>query len=209
MLLSCWRIRALVIVLLAALLTGCAGLRRVDSEVSTFTRWPVATSLSGAPGTSFRFERLPSQEASGPALGELSQDALEAAARQALERRGLVHAPGAARLVVQLGRTRLTQPGGEISAWPGTGVSLGTGTAGSFIGLSFPLIRHDPPWILRELSVVMRDSQSHAVVYETRARHSGPWTDGALIWPAMLEAALDGFPQPPQPVRRVKVEIPR
>lgn len=202
-------IRVLAMLLVAALLTACAGLRRIDSEVSTFTRWAGASGISGAPGTTYRFERLPSQEGPAPVAGELSQDQLEAAARQVLERRGLVHAPDAALLIVQLGRTRVVQPAGYGGWNEGPGVMLGAGTAGSFIGLSFPLIRHEPPLFVRELSLVMRDSRSNAVLYETRARHSGSWDHSTAIWPAMLEAALEGFPQPAQAVRRVKVEVPR
>jgi len=46
-------------------------------------------------------------------------------------------------------------------------------------------------------------------VFETRATHDGPWADSAQILPAMLAAALQGFPHPPAGVRRVDIEIPR
>lgn len=186
-------------------------MRLIDSDVTTFTRWqggPAA--VSGAPGTTYRFERLPSQQALSNGPWEVSQDQLEAKAVQVLQRYGLVQRPDAPRLIVQIGITSVVQPGGYGSGfYGGTGVSLGTGTGGSFIGLSFPIMRSEPPLYIRELSLVMRDSISHAVVYETRARHSGVWGDARAIWPAMLEAALTGFPNPPQGARRVNVEIPR
>lgn len=200
---------------LVALLSGCSGLRLIDSEVTSFARWQGGPAgVSGAPGTAYRFERLPSQQQSAQPGSEMSQDQLEAVAIQALARRGLVHRPVAPLLSVQLSMTRVLQPGsygGGLGSglYGGTGVSLGTGTGGSFIGLSVPVMRYDPPLFLRELSVVMRDSRNHAVVYETRARHTGPWGDAQAIWPAMLEAALSGFPNPPQGTRRVNVEIPR
>ena len=197
--------------LVLALLAGCGSMRLVDNDVSSFARWQAAqTAVTGAPGSTYRFERLPSQERLPPLGHELGQDQLEAAAQQALERRGLVFKPEAALLTVQVGMTSVVQPGGYGSGlYGGPGVALGTGTGGSFIGLSFPVMRMEPPVYLRELSLVVRDSRNNAVVYETRARHSGPWGDARAIWPAMLEAALDGFPNPPAGMRRVKVEIPR
>ncbi len=196
-----------LILLSALVLAGCSGMRVVDSEVNTFTQWQ---STQGAPGTSYRFERLPSQQALQVRPTDLNQDQLEALAIQKLERFGLVHRPEAALLTVQLGTTGVVQPASFSQGfYGGSGISVGTGTAGSFIGLSFPIMRTEPPLYLRELSVVMRDSRSHAVVYETRARHSGVWADARAIWPAMMDAALNGFPNPPTGPRRVNVEIPR
>lgn len=201
----------LCLLLWLVLLTGCGSMRLVDNDVTSFARWQAAQGpVTGAPGSTYRFERLPSQERLPPMGSELGQDQLEAVARQALERRGLVLQPDAALLTVQVGMTSVVQPGGYGSSmYGGPGVALGTGTGGSFIGLSFPVMRYDPPVYLRELSLVLRDSRNNAVVYETRARHSGPWADARAIWPAMLEAALNGFPNPPAGTRRVNVEIPR
>lgn len=206
----CFSRRLLVLAsfaLVALVLTGCSAMRLVDSDVNTFTQWQGS---NGAPGTSYRFERLPSQQAQPVRPNDLSQDQLEALAIQKLERLGLVHRPDAALLTVQLGTTGVVQPASFGQGFHGgSGISLGTGTGGSFIGFSFPIMRSEPPLYLRELSVVMRDSRSHAVVYETRARHSGVWADARAIWPAMMDAALNGFPNPPAGLRRVNVEIPR
>lgn len=196
-----------------ALLAGCSGLRVVDTDVTSFAQWPVAAP-EPAQATTYRFERLPSQ-AAGTAAGLLSQDELETMTRMALSRYGLVNNPTAPALNVQVGaNTRMARR--YNNGWSpgfGGGVSLGTGTAGSFIGLSFPIGAvgglYDSPSYLHELSVVMRDARSNAVVYETRASHSGIWGDTRAIYPAMLDAALQGFPRPPAGTRRVNVEIPR
>lgn len=196
---------------LLGLLTACSGMRVVDSDVTTFSRWQGG--VTGAPGTTYRFERLPSQQVQDAGPLGMSQDQLEAAAVKVLERYGLVYKPDAALLAVQLGQTSVVQPVGYgygSGFYGGSGISLGTGTGGSFVGLSFPLMMYDPPpMYLRELSVLMRDSRTNAVVYESRARHSGIWADGRALLPAMLEAALSGFPNPPSSTRRVNVEIPR
>ncbi len=200
----------LLLLALAGLLAACSGMRMVDSDVTSFSRWP-AGGATGAPGTVYRFERLPSQDmqrALGPS--EVGQEQLEIATAQALERLGLVQRSDAALLVVQVGLTSVQQPGGYGGGFYGApGVSVGAGTLGSFVGLSFPVMRYDPPLFMREVSIIMRDSRSNAVVYEARARHNGPWGDARAIVPAMLQAALNGFPNPPQGARRVNVEIPR
>ena len=48
-----------------------------------------------------------------------------------------------------------------------------------------------------------------AMVYEVRAVHEGVWSDGVQVVPAMLEAALRGFPQPPTGTRRIDIDIAR
>jgi hypothetical protein len=82
-------------------------------------------------------------------------------------------------------------------------------SVGSQIGMAFPMMRHEPPLSVREVQLILRDSRSLQVVYETRARHSGPWSDARALLPAMLDAALSSFPNPPQGPRRVDVQIAR
>ena len=183
-------------------LAGCSAMRLVDNEVSSLARWSPEP-----PGSTYRFERLPSQQGL-QARGEPAQEQLEAMAREVLARRGLVHHPEAAVLTVQLSATTVVQPG--YSGWPGwPAVSVGAGTAGSHIGMAFPMMRYEPPLYIREVQFLIRDSRSYAVVYETRARHSGIWSDAQAVLPAMMEAALSSFPNPPQGPRRVNVEIAR
>jgi hypothetical protein len=45
------------------------------------------------------------------------------------------------------------------------------------------------------------------VVYETRARNDGPYNVSAAILPVMFQAALQGFPNPPQGERRVNIDL--
>lgn len=198
--------RRLSLLILSVLLLGlaaCSGLRLVDNEVSSFARW---SGSPAGPGATYRFERLPSQQLAGPDVG---QDDLEAMAQAALAKLGLVHYPDAALLVVQLSATTVVQPG-YSGAWPPfPSVTVGAGTAGRQIGVMVPMMRYEPPLYIREVQIILRDSRSHAVVYETRARHSGLWTDSRALWPAMLDAALSGFPNPPAGLRKVDVQIPR
>ena len=62
----------------AAALAGCAALRSVSSEVSSFGEWP-----DGRKASSYAFERLPSQQAQAA-----ETEVLENAARPALEKAG-------------------------------------------------------------------------------------------------------------------------
>ena len=194
------RLLRIALYALALALTGCSAMRLVDNEVNSLARWSPEP-----PGSTYRFERLPSQQGL-QARGEPAQEQLEAMAQEVLARRGLLHHPEAAVLTVQLSATTVVQPG--YSGWPPI-VSVGAGTAGSHIGMAFPMMRYEPPLYIREVQFLIRDSRSYAVVYETRARHSGIWSDAQAVLPAMMEAALSSFPNPPQGPRRVNVEIAR
>ena len=199
------------------LLSACSGLRVVDNDVASFAQWPNAT--SPAPGSSYRFERLPSQQVTLPQIGisgmELQQDELEAIARTALDKVGWRNNPLSAAFNVQVSATtRYAQRnpynnGPGYGGFGGSGISLGGGSAGSFIGFSFPLGMTESPLYLREVSIVVRDAASNAVVFESRATHSGVWNDARSVLPAMFEAALQGFPTPPAGARRINIEIPR
>jgi hypothetical protein len=96
-------------------------------------------------------------------------------------------------------------------------VTVGVGSPGYYGGhySAFPgafggsLLYLPPPYYVREVSLVLREASSGAVVFESRAKHEGPWHDSLAILPAMFDAALQGFPQPPAGLRRVVVEIAR
>jgi hypothetical protein len=95
------------------------------------------------------------------------------------------------------------RPGGYGSIMWGTGMS-GPGM-GFGMGMRFPpstSYRH-------EVSLLLRDLRNGQVVYETRAVHFGPWSDTLNILPALFEAALKDFPNPPPGLRKIDVEIPR
>lgn len=188
-----------------ALLGGCTGLRTVDADVTAFPQWTAAPPGAGA---TYRFERLPSQQ--GP---EEQQQAVETLARASLAKVGMVFNPAAPRYAVQVNATLQPLNDGYGGAG-GSGVFLGGGggSGGGFggIGLSFPLggrsasgsVRHD-------LTIVMRDVSSQQVVFETRASHSATSSDRLAVLPAMLDAALRGFPEPPPGTRHISVEMPR
>ncbi|MCB2004426.1 MAG: DUF4136 domain-containing protein, partial [Rhodoferax sp.] len=65
------------------------------------------------------------------------------------------------------------------------------------------------PYYRREVQLLVRRLSDGQLVFESRANHDGRWSDDAAVLPAMFEAALRGFPNPPQGLRRVEVEIPR
>jgi hypothetical protein len=61
----------------------------------------------------------------------------------------------------------------------------------------------------QEVSIIIRDLSTSNVVYQTKATHEGPWADHANILPALMAAALQGFPNPQVQNRRVDTTIPR
>jgi hypothetical protein len=199
------------------LLSACSGLRVVDNDVASFAQW--SGNAPPASGSSYRFERLPSQQVSLPQTGisglEISQDELEAIARKAFDKVGWRNNPLAPAFNVQVSSSTRYAQRNPYNNWPGyggfggTGVSIGGGSAGSFIGFSFPLGMAESPLYLREVSIVIRNAASNAVVFESKATHNGIWNEPRSILPAMFEAALQGFPTPPAGARRINIEIPR
>ena len=199
---------------LAAALSGCATSWTVDSNVTSFSRPPGAT----APAT-YRFERLPSQQ-----VEEATQQQLEAMAGAALDGVGLRRDDAAPQLSALIG----ARVSAELSPWadpwlvggPWFGPGPGWGCAGAGAwgcgrgwyggGWYGPAFGPPPtPWFAREVSIVLRELPSNRVVFETHARNDGPYSNSAHVLPVMFQAALQGFPNPPQGVRRVDIEIPR
>ena len=176
-------------------------MRIVDSDVTAFSAW---TAAPPAPGSRYKFERLPSQTAA------TQQDRIEALATTSLSKVGMALSPADARYSVQvLLSTEIVQRYSEPGfGFGGAGIFAGGGSRGSSIGLSFPIGFGDP-YYKRSLSILMRELTTQKVVFETRALHDGVWGDGFAVLPAMLDSALLGFPQPPAGTRRINVEIPR
>jgi Domain of unknown function (DUF4136) len=183
-------------------LSGCSGMRLVDSDVTAFSAW---TAAPPGPSTRYRFERLPSQ------IGAIAeQDRIEAIAATSLAKVGLVLSVPDARYAVQvLVATETLQryaDGGFGVGGPS--VFIGGGNMGGSVGLSFPF-GYSTPYYKRSVTVLMRELSTQKVVFETRALNDGPSGDFFTVLPAMLDSALLGFPQPPSGTRRVNVEIPR
>jgi len=195
-----------ILVLLTLALGGCSGMRIVDSDVTSFS---ASTTQAVTLPVRYRFERLPSQQARAT-----QSSALEALAQPVLEQAGLRRDDVAPDYTVQLD---LRQFRDAQSPWDDA----------RFVGayqLYFPqpgryglLMRSPPlafgvpesPYYRRELAVVVRRLADMQVVFESRAKHDGPWPDDAAILSAMLQAAMQRFPAAPAGARRVLIEIAR
>ena len=189
--------------LLAATLAlgGCAALKSVSSDVSSFGDWPVERK----PGT-YAFERLPSQQARAEETASL-----EAAAQGALAKAGF--APAAAgqepEVLVQVGARvgRSDSPWADPFWWRG---SFGYYRHGPWLGprwgmgTQFESARYE-----REVAVLIRDRASGKPLFEARASNeSGSSSAGSATLAAMFEAALMDFPRPGMNPRRVVVPLP-
>jgi Domain of unknown function (DUF4136) len=186
----------------ALLLAGCSGMRIIDSDVTAFPAW---TTAPPAPGASYRFERLPSQQ-----LPAMQQDRIEDIARASLAKVGMVPDAANPRFAVQavFATQMVARYAGGPFGYGGPGVFVGAGSYGRSLGLSFPFGYGDS-YYQREVRLTVREVASQRVVFETRAVNENPWGDTFAVLPAMFDAALLGFPQPPAGLRRVNVEIPR
>lgn len=181
-----------------AALAGCAAMRSVSSNVSTYGDWPPERK----PGT-YVFDRLPSQQAR-PA----EADAAEAAARPALARAGFVPAPAgqAPDVLVQVG-THTTRtdysPWGDPLWWPG---GFGYWRQGPWLGSPWWFsARYDATRYEREVGVLIRDRASGKPLFEARASSEGNTPGSAQTLGAMFEAALMDFPKTGVNPRRVVV----
>ncbi len=199
------RIWVAMAALALSLLTGCASMRLIDSDVVSVAALPSGMSLQGA---KYRFERLPSQ-VHNPEAGLAEQQA-----QAAMTAVGLVRDDAGASLSVMVGFSGtqyLADPWGRPLApgWtPYGNIAIGSGF-GSHMGLGMGMRFPPPTHYRREVSLIMRDLKSGQVVYETRASHSGPWSDSVPIFGILFQAALANFPNPPAGPRRVNIELPR
>jgi hypothetical protein len=195
-------LRFWVLAAAAAGLSGCASTYLLDNRVQSFSQ--IAT--LPAPAT-YRFERSLSQQV------DPAQQALEALADPALHQAGLRRDDSTPRYSVQVGaRTeRSLSPYGDPWGPWGWGGGWGVGFGGRHFGLGLggPWPNSDSYWFHREVSVVVRELATNRVVYETTAVNDGPWFDNRQVLPAMFQAAMQGFPNPPQGPRRVDIQVGR
>jgi hypothetical protein len=66
----------------------------------------------------------------------------------------------------------------------------------------------DSTWTRHRVNLVLRDTASGRVALESSAEFDGPWSDTQHLLPAILEAALQGYPAPPAGVRKVVISLP-
>jgi hypothetical protein len=186
----------------AATLAGCStGPRLVEGQVQSFS------TLAAVPvPATYRIERLPSQQR--PPF-----EPIAALAEQALARVGLTRDDAAPRLLVQIGVQAAAVPRYDpfaygpygpypwgLSGWYGRGWGWGLHGAWDF---SAP-----PPLHRRAVSLVLRDAATQAVVYETSAIHEDVWVSDPAVYGVLFDAALTGFPRPPQGPRQVRLPLP-
>jgi hypothetical protein len=202
-------LKMLASVVALAALTACASLDSVDSEVSSYSRWP-----AGRTPSTYAFERLPSQQAHPQ-----QAQRLEDAARRAVEGAGFVPAPeGAAPdVTIQLGAriAELDPSPFDDPLWYGRFGSFHGPFAYGRYGRPFfgPGWRYgyggpgvDLPYYEREVAVLIRDKRSGEALYEARANSEGTSAAAADLLPAMFSAALKDFPNGGSPnPHRVRV----
>lgn len=188
------------------MLSGCAGLRVISSEVSSFGEWPTERKPS-----TYAFERLPSQQARAK-----ESDTLEASARAAVEKAGFkaVEAGKEPDVLVQVGARdgRADYQLWDDPLWwrGGFGYGYGRGWGGprwghAGIGLNW---RWETQRIEHQVALLIRDRASGKPVFETRAvSESSGFADPALLT-AMFDAAMLDFPRLGVNPRRVDVRIP-
>jgi hypothetical protein len=185
---------------------GCAAPRMIDSDVQSFT-----SAVPAVRPALYRFERLPSQ-GDTPA-----QEGIESLAAVALAKVGLTPAPlvsGAvsgtaaaapsARYAVQVH----VQISAVLSPYNSPYYGGFWGHRDSHRWGSGLALNLEPTWYRHAVRLVLRESATGQVVYETTASFDGPWADSARLLPTILDAALQGYPNPPGGPRKVVIELP-
>lgn len=173
------------------LVSGCAGLGTLSTEVSSFGEWP-----EGRKAGTYAFERLPSQQARAQA-----QDMIEDAARDALSAAGFQPAAAGAdpEVLVQVG-ARATRydvsPWSDPLWWRG---GFSPWRYGPWVGPRWhpyphPYWMDDRSYVDREVAILIRDRASGKPLYEARASSSGSSAFDTPMLRAMFAAALKDFP---------------
>lgn len=195
--------------LIAVLLSACGLPRTVDSTVQTYS---TLATLPQPP--TYRLLALPSQQADPRAFA-----AIAPLAHAALARAGLQRDDAAPRLLAEIDvgmRTGYLQgPWYPTGPWgggwgPGWSSSLGYGVGYGWGGglRAGALLRDTPPTIYRhDVRLVLRDALTQQTVYETSAFNEDVWTDTPTVFGVLLDAALAGFPRPPEGPRHVRLPL--
>ena len=188
---------------LALGLGGCASSRVIDSEVRSFSG-----SVAPATPATYGFDRLPSQ--SGDARAQAAQERLEVLASAALADVGLTQSDNnpqylaqISATVEQIARTPVRPPFAPFASI-GMGGFWGFHQPSVGFGMNWAM---EPPWSRYIVQIVLRDSGSKQVVFDSAAQHIGPWSDAANVLPAVLRAALRDYPNPAPQGTTVRVEV--
>ena len=184
----------------ALTLSGCAALRSLSTEVSSFGEWPAERQA----GT-YAFERLPSQQAQAA-----ETELLENAARPALEKAGFKPAAEGQMpdVLVQVGardsRT-ISSPWDDPIWWRG---GFGYWRHGPWLAPRWNLsMRYDFPRYESQVALLLRDRASGKPLYETRASAETGSRAGVELYSALFQASLMDFPRLGMNPRRVVVEV--
>lgn len=195
--------RLYYLLLLALALTGCSGMRIVESDVRAYT-----TSQGITVPATYRFEQLLSQQALPAQRG-----VLEGLVQTELDQVGMRRDDAAPQYSVSYElnvhrdpRSPWDDPGYGPGFFQGFPIVTRHGVIYQYPG---PFFVAEMPWYRREVSLLMRRLSDGVLVFETHASSDGYWADDAAVVPAMFEAALRDFPNPPQGPRQVNIEIPR
>lgn len=190
-------------------LAGCATVKGVSSDVSSYGDWPAGRT----PGT-YAFERLPSQQAQ-PEATEL----LEASAAPALEKAGFKRAADGQQpdVLVQVGArdSRSATPvwddplwwyGGYGHGFYGRGYGYGRygpwGGYGLGYGGNYNRARYES-----QVALLIRDRATGQPLHEARAAAESSSRADAAMFSALFSAALMDFPRLGVNPRRVVVEL--
>lgn len=181
---------------------GCAGMTELSSQVSSQGNWP-----EGRKPGRYVFERLPSQQSQA----EL-QDKLEAAAQASLAAAGFELASDAQKADVSVQVAAQTQvdlrsrygPYWGPGPWgrPAWGGWWGPGRGGVSMSMAM-----EPPYVLMQVDVLIRDRHSNQVLYETHASYDRLGSADERLYPYLFEAALKDFPHQAVSPRVVTVTV--
>lgn len=183
--------------LATVVLSGCATSRNIDSEVRSFSGpTPIAS------GATYRFERLPSQDAK-------ALEVIEAIAQKVLSAKSLVRADDKPSYSVQVRLDAEILVPDVMTRWanspfPDRIVLAPDGSL--WRQVRRPLL--DPTWYRHSLQFVMRDLVNGNVAYEARAVHESPWSDTPNLIAPLMEAALSNFPGSEPKPKTITVVLP-
>jgi len=181
--------------LVGSMLGGCATTRIIDSEMRSFNTSSADLPFGGP--FSFRFERLPSQQADAQ-----SQERLEDIALPVLAQKGLV--PDALSPHFTLELRVAVQAVNQANPFH---VHWGFGAVGNDMWMHPMHMGLQPTLYRYSVHLLLRDAALKTVVFESTAVHEGPWSDHTKVLPAVLLAALQDFPQGSDTPRRVLIDL--